>query len=55
MFTIQKEKIASKKATSSSVLIRIKQIGVKKGYVYLTVKSDGMLESSKVKVYFKSE
>ncbi|WHY66870.1 hypothetical protein [Neobacillus sp. SuZ13] len=55
VYNSKKKKIASKKATSSSVLIRIKQIGVKKGYVYLTVKSDGMLESSKVKVYFKSE
>ncbi|MBI0578002.1 NPCBM/NEW2 domain-containing protein [Neobacillus cucumis] len=47
--------IAFKKAKSSNVTIYVKQLGIKKGYVYLTVRADGMTTSSKVKVSHKAE
>ncbi|MEH7307904.1 outer membrane protein assembly factor BamB family protein [Neobacillus drentensis] len=47
--------LATKKASSSSTTISIKQLGKKAGKVYLTVTRTGMSESSRTAVAFKSE
>ncbi|WP_026572786.1 hypothetical protein [Bacillus sp. UNC438CL73TsuS30] len=47
--------LASKKSTSSTVTIYVKQLSTQKSYVYLTVRADGMTTSSKVKVSYKAE
>lgn len=47
--------IASKKATSSSVTLSVKQLGKKSGKVYITVTKKGMKESKRLAVSYSGE
>lgn len=45
----------SKKVTKTSITVNVKQLGKKKGNIYVTKISSGMLESDKQKVSYKAE